>query len=56
MQFTTLGRTGITVSRLGLGTMVLGAWGNTDRDECRAILHRTRRPGPTGRRRILNAS
>ena len=40
MQYTTLGRTGITVSRLGLGTMVLGAWGNTDRDECRAILHR----------------
>src|SRR5215207_11605133 len=40
MQYTTLGRTGITVSRLGLGTMVLGAWGNTDRDECRAIVQR----------------
>ncbi len=40
MQYTTLGRTGITVSRLGLGTMVLGAWGNQDRDECRAIVHR----------------
>jgi len=40
MQYTTLGRTGITVSRLGLGTMVLGAWGNTDRTECRSIVHR----------------
>jgi len=40
MQYTTLGRTGITVSRLGLGTMVLGAWGNTDRAECERIVHR----------------
>ena len=34
-----LGRTGIQVSRFGLGTMVLGAWGNTDRDECRRIIN-----------------
>lgn len=34
-----LGRTGIHVSRFGLGTMVLGAWGNTDRDECRRIIN-----------------
>lgn len=40
MRTTTLGRTGITVSRFGLGTMVLGAWGNTDRAECHAIVHR----------------
>lgn len=35
-----LGRTGIRVSRFGLGTMVLGAWGNTDRHACRRIIHR----------------
>ena len=36
----TLGRTGIKVSPLGLGTMVLGAWGNTDHAECGRIIHR----------------
>ncbi len=36
-----LGRTGIHVSRFGLGAMVLGAWGNTDRDACRRIIGRT---------------
>jgi len=35
-----LGRTGITVSRFGLGAMVLGAWGNTDRDACLRIVRR----------------
>ncbi len=35
-----LGRTGVRVSRFGLGTMVLGAWGNTDREACRRIIHR----------------
>ena len=35
-----LGRTGIRVSPLGLGTMVLGAWGNTDHDECVRVIHR----------------
>jgi aryl-alcohol dehydrogenase (NADP+) len=35
-----LGRTGVRVSRFGLGTMVLGAWGNTDRAECERIIHR----------------
>ncbi|MDY7102236.1 MAG: aldo/keto reductase [Actinomycetota bacterium] len=34
-----LGRTGLSVGRLGLGTMVLGAWGNTDRNDCIAIVH-----------------
>ena len=33
-----LGRTGIHVSRFGLGAMVLGAWGNTDRQACRLII------------------
>ncbi|MEO1061189.1 MAG: aldo/keto reductase [Actinomycetota bacterium] len=35
-----LGRTGIRVSRFGLGTMVLGAWGNTDLAACHRIIHR----------------
>jgi aryl-alcohol dehydrogenase-like predicted oxidoreductase len=35
-----LGRTGVRVSRFGLGTMVLGAWGNTDWAECERIVHR----------------
>ena len=45
MEYRTLGRTGVQVSRYGLGTMVLGAWGNTDRAEC--IAHRP----PRARRR-----
>ncbi len=40
MERRPLGRTGIHVSRLGLGTMVLGAWGNTDLAECERIIHR----------------
>ena len=39
MEYTTLGRTGITVSRFGLGTMVLGAWGNTDLGACSRIVN-----------------
>jgi aryl-alcohol dehydrogenase (NADP+) len=40
MQHRTLGRTGIQVSRFGLGAMVLGAWGNTDRQACRIIINK----------------
>ncbi len=40
MERRPLGRTGIHVSRLGLGTMVLGAWGNTDLADCERIIHR----------------
>ena len=40
MEYRTLGRTGIQVGHLGLGTMVLGAWGNTDLAECERIIHR----------------
>ncbi len=40
MEYTTLGRTGITVSRFGLGTMVLGAWGNTDHAACDRLINR----------------
>jgi aryl-alcohol dehydrogenase (NADP+) len=39
VPFTTLGRTGLQVSRFGLGTMVLGSWGNRDRAECRRIIN-----------------
>ena len=34
-----LGRTGVQVSRFGLGTMVLGVWGNRDRAECNRIIN-----------------
>jgi aryl-alcohol dehydrogenase-like predicted oxidoreductase len=40
MQYRPLGRTGVRVSPFGLGTMVLGAWGNTDRAECVRIVQR----------------
>ena len=40
MEIRSLGRTGIQVGRLGLGTMVLGAWGNQDVDECHRIINR----------------
>lgn len=40
MEYEMLGRTGVEVSRFGLGTMVLGAWGNPDHDECVRIIQR----------------
>ncbi len=40
MEFRTLGGTGMRVSPLALGTMMLGAWGNTDRADCVRIVHR----------------
>ena len=40
MEYRSLGRTGIKVSRLGLGAMMLGAWGNTDLAACRRIVDR----------------
>jgi aryl-alcohol dehydrogenase-like predicted oxidoreductase len=39
MEYRTLGRSGIKVSRFGLGTMVLGAWGNTDLGACHRIIN-----------------
>src|SRR3954468_398281 len=39
MERTTLGRTGIQVSRFCLGAMMFGAWGNTDHDDCARIIH-----------------
>jgi aryl-alcohol dehydrogenase-like predicted oxidoreductase len=40
MEYRTLGRSGLKVSPLCLGTMMLGAWGNTDEAECVSIVHR----------------
>jgi aryl-alcohol dehydrogenase-like predicted oxidoreductase len=40
MDMRTLGRTGVQVSPLCLGTMMFGAWGNTDHDDSIRIIHR----------------
>jgi aryl-alcohol dehydrogenase-like predicted oxidoreductase len=40
MEHRLLGRTGIKVSHICLGTMMFGAWGNPDHDESIAIIHR----------------
>ena len=40
MELRTLGRTGVRVTPLCLGTMMFGAWGNTDHDESIRIIHR----------------
>ena len=39
MKTTTLGRTGIQVSRYCLGAMMFGAWGNRDHDDSVRIIH-----------------
>jgi aryl-alcohol dehydrogenase-like predicted oxidoreductase len=38
MEQRRLGSSGIEVSSFGLGTMMFGAWGNTDRDECHRMV------------------
>src|SRR5712691_8616479 len=40
MEYRTLGGTGVRVSTHCLGAMMFGALGNTDVDECAAIIHR----------------
>jgi aryl-alcohol dehydrogenase-like predicted oxidoreductase len=40
MEYRALGRTGVRVSKLCLGTMMFGAWGNTDHDDSIRIIHR----------------
>jgi aryl-alcohol dehydrogenase-like predicted oxidoreductase len=40
MDYRNLGNSGLKVSPLGLGTMMLGAWGNTDHDDCVRIIQR----------------
>lgn len=39
MELQPLGRTGVSVSRLALGTMSFGALGNRDHDECVRMIH-----------------
>jgi aryl-alcohol dehydrogenase-like predicted oxidoreductase len=40
MDLRPLGRTGVSVSKFCLGTMMFGAWGNPDHDESIRIIHR----------------
>src|SRR4051794_27037904 len=40
MELRPLGATGVQVSSLCLGTMMFGAWGNTDHDDSIRIIHR----------------
>ncbi len=40
MEYRLLGRTGVKVSPLCLGTMMFGAWGNKDHDDSIRIIHR----------------
>jgi aryl-alcohol dehydrogenase-like predicted oxidoreductase len=40
MDYRPLGRTGVQVSKLCLGTMMFGAWGNPDHDDSIRIIHR----------------
>jgi len=40
MEYRTLGRSGLKVSPLCLGTMMFGSWGNTDEDACVRIVRR----------------
>ncbi len=39
MEYRPLGRTGVRVSQLCLGTMMFGAWGNPDHDDSIRIIH-----------------
>ena len=45
MELWQLGRTGVQVSKLCLGAMMFGAWGNTDHEECIRIIHRALEAG-----------
>ncbi|MBN9326202.1 MAG: aldo/keto reductase, partial [Cellulomonas sp.] len=40
MQYRPLGRTGVQVSPLCLGSMMFGPWGNDDRTDATRIIHR----------------
>jgi aryl-alcohol dehydrogenase-like predicted oxidoreductase len=40
VEYRPLGRTGVNVSPLCLGTMMFGAWGNTDHDDSIRVIHR----------------
>ena len=56
MEYRPLGRTGVQVSKLCLGTMMFGAWGNADHDDSVRIIHRALDAGVNfvdTRRRLL---
>ena len=56
MEYRPLGRTGVQVSKLCLGTMMFGAWGNDDHDDSIRVIHRRprrRRQLRRHRRRLL---
>ena len=40
MDYRRLGNTGLKVSRICLGTMMFGRWGNADPDDCTRIIHK----------------
>jgi len=45
MDYRLLGRTGVEVSPLALGTMMFGAWGNKDTDDSIRVIHRALESG-----------
>src|SRR5262245_47667145 len=47
MRYASLGHSGLLVSRLCLGTMTLGRWGNPDHDDCIRIIRRALDEGVT---------
>ena len=47
MDYANLGHSGLKVSRLCLGTMTLGRWGNQDRADCARIIQRALDEGVT---------
>jgi len=47
VEYVRLGHSGLKVSRVCLGTMTLGRWGNTDHDECIRIVRRALDEGVT---------
>ncbi len=47
MDYQRLGHSGLKVSRLCLGTMMFGRWGNTDHADCERIIHRALDEGIT---------
>ena len=50
MDYRRLGDSGLKISRLVLGTMMFGRWGNTDHDDCVRIIHRALDEGDQLRR------
>jgi aryl-alcohol dehydrogenase-like predicted oxidoreductase len=45
MEYRNLGATGLKVSPICLGTMMFGAWGNPDHDDCIRTIHRALEAG-----------